>query len=103
MRRYSNQPDPANPLVRTLQLVDAQPSQTSVVPAAGSGAPSMVGRAAIDPDNLAASYLTGSTLVELAECHGVSASTIKRVLRELGTRKYRNSFKPRLMQSRANS
>lgn len=59
----------------------------------------MVGRAAIDPDNLAASYLTGSTLVELAECHGVSASTIKRVLRELGTRKYRNSPKDELRTS----
>lgn len=38
----------------------------------------------MDPSAVVASYLSGSRLIELAEEHGVSASTIKRVLRDEG-------------------
>lgn len=93
-RRYSNHADHTNSLVRTLELVRAQPTQATGVSravASGHRAPSLTGRAKIDPDMVAASYTAGSTLVELAERHGVSESTIKRVLRERGVRKHRRA------------
>jgi transposase-like protein len=39
--------------------------------------------------DLIKSYLDGSTIAELAERHSVSASSVKRVLREHGARKHR--------------
>jgi transposase-like protein len=34
-------------------------------------------------------YLSGNTIARLAEQHGVSASSVKRLLREYGVRKHR--------------
>jgi hypothetical protein len=88
-RRYSNRADHANALVRTLKLVRAQhthDTRASVAATPGGSSPSPTVRAKIDSSTVAASYSAGSTLVELARSYGVSASTIKRVLRERGTR-----------------
>jgi Mor family transcriptional regulator len=51
--------------------------------------PPPAGRARIDPKIVAAAYLAGSKLDELALPYEVSTSTIKRVLRNHGTKKYR--------------
>ena len=61
--------------------------RTSV--ASASSTPPVADRRPIDPAALGLAYLAGSTLAELSKRHRVSESTIKRLLRELGTRKHR--------------
>ena len=81
-------------LVRTLELVHAQPTLTNGAPvsaAFGHSAPTAAARAKVDPRVVATTYLGGSTLIELADLYGVSASTIKRVLRDEGARKYQRT------------
>ena len=89
-RRYSNHADQASTLLRTLRLASAQPAlaaKTSVAVSSGPNRRSS-GRAELNPCTGATAYLAGSTLDELALHHEVSTSTIKRVVRGSGTRKY---------------
>lgn len=59
------------------------------VPAGNGTMLSTTSRRAIDPGVLAASYLAGAMLIDLATRYAVSESTIKRTLRQQGVRKHR--------------
>ena len=95
-RRYSNHADQTKALVRTLEMVARIRSGAAgrpSVPSAGNGTTlSTTSGRAIDPSALAASYLTGATLIDLAARYGVSESTIKRALRQHGVREYRSAL-----------
>ncbi len=93
-RRYSNRVNQTKTLVKALELVRARPTPDTgalVSLTSGRTSPPMTGRAKVDPPAVVASYLSGSRLIDLAEEHGVSASTIKRVLRDEGARKYQRT------------
>ena len=93
-RRYSNHVNQTNALVKTLKLVRTQHTpgtKAPTRPTSGRTSPSTTGRAKVDPPAVVASYLSGSRLIDLAEEHGVSASTIKRVLRDEGARKHQRT------------
>lgn len=90
-RRYSNHVNQTNALVKTLELVHQRPAPGTgapVRPASDRTSPRTTGRTKVDPSTVVASYLGGSRLIDLAEEHGVSASTIKRVLRDENVRKH---------------
>ena len=93
-RRYSNHVTQTDALGKALELVRAQPARHGGAGVSAalhrSGAPA-TGRARVDPSTAAAVYLRGSTVIELADLFGVSVSTIKRVLRDEGVRKHRQT------------
>lgn len=93
-RRYSNHVNQTNALLKALELVRTRPTPGTgapVRPTSGRTSPPTTGRAKVDPPAVVASYLSGSRLIDLAEQHGVSASTIKRLLRDEGARKHQRT------------
>jgi hypothetical protein len=96
LRRYSNRDDLLKPLVSVMQSIrdDAQsdPEPDQLVSADGSGSRPWQVAARLDASDvkhMIKSYLDGSTIAELSEQHCISASSVKRLLRESGARKYR--------------
>jgi hypothetical protein len=95
LRRYSNRRELLGPLVSALQMVRANAAmpddRPSVASVDGSRLPAVPARDVIDTQALVAAYQAGATQVELATAHGVSPSTIKRLLRDHGGRKYKRA------------
>jgi hypothetical protein len=90
-RRYLNHVDQTDTLLRTLELVRTRHAPSTgapVRPESDRTSSPTAGRVEVDPPAVVASYLGGSRLIDVAEEHGVSTSTIKRILRNEGARKY---------------
>jgi site-specific DNA recombinase len=101
LRRYSNRPQPLKSLVRVMHLIDTEPPATpdeqTLVSVDESGPrvrPSIARTAMISPQAVVEAYRAGATQAELAARHGVSDSTIKRLLRDHGARKQRQRTAP---------
>jgi transcriptional regulator of aromatic amino acid metabolism len=95
-RRYSNRPELLNPLVRTLDKIhNGTPSDDvdlAVVEGRQARVPTVNDRLTpADIQILIDSYMAGATSKKLAEEYGFSGTTIKRILREHGIRKYPRS------------
>jgi len=81
-------------MAKTLELVRTRPASAAgapVRPASGRTSPLTTGQAKVDSSTIVASQLSGSKLIDLIAEYGVSASTIKRALRDDGARKHQRT------------
>jgi transcriptional regulator of aromatic amino acid metabolism len=92
-RRYSNRPELLNPLVRTLDKIHSTTlsDKDDLVVVEGKQARVLTVNDRLTPSDIQTlidSYRAGATSKKLAERYNFSQTTIKRVLREHGVRKY---------------